>query len=90
MKTWLKNPNGWLSVCCVLTTAWTACSQSTPPPANAAAIQAIQQAPDPSAAVTAFANGIALDRNDPKLYEAYVTRMVDLASRKWRITRPKR
>ena len=39
-----------------------------------AAIRAIQQAPDPSAVVAAFANGYALDRNNPKLYEAYVGR----------------
>ncbi len=45
---------------------------------TAGAIQAIQQAPDPSAAVAAFASGVAIDRNDPKLYEAYVNRMVDL------------
>ena len=43
-----------------------------------AAIQAIQQAPDPSAAIAAYANGVATDRNNPKLYEAYVSRMVDL------------
>ena len=30
------------------------------------------------AVVTAYANGIALDRSDPKLHEAYVARMVDL------------
>src|ERR1051326_4247127 len=44
---------------------------------TAPAIQAIQQASDPSAAITAFANGFALDRTDPSLYEAYITRMVD-------------
>ena len=43
-----------------------------------AAIQAIQQAPDPSAAIAAYANGFALDRNNPALYQAYVSRMVDL------------
>jgi len=43
-----------------------------------AAIQAIRQAADPSAAVAAYANGFALDRNNPKLGEAYVARMVDL------------
>lgn len=43
-----------------------------------AAIQAIQQAPDPSAAVAAYANGFAADRNNPKLLDAYVVRMVDL------------
>jgi hypothetical protein len=47
-------------------------------PAGDAAIQAIQQAPDPSAAVAAYANGVAVDRNSPQLLQAYVTRMVDL------------
>src|SRR5690349_11242090 len=42
------------------------------------AIQAIQQAADPSAAVAAYASGFAVDRNNPKLHEAYVSRMVDL------------
>lgn len=41
-------------------------------------IQAIQQAPDPSAAVAAYANGFAQDRNNPRLLDAYVVRMVDL------------
>lgn len=43
-----------------------------------AAIEALRQAPDPSAAISAFANGYALDRNNPELYNAYVARMVDL------------
>jgi hypothetical protein len=43
-----------------------------------AAIAAIQQAADPSAAVTAFADGIAVNSKDPTLYKAYVRRMVDL------------
>ena len=60
---------------CVLATAW---GESTTDPEVGAAVQAIQQAPDPSAAVAAYANGAALDRNDPKLSEAYVARMVDL------------
>src|ERR1043165_7378157 len=47
-------------------------------PEVTAAIQAIQQASDPSAVISAYANGFAIDRNDPKLYEAYVARMVDL------------
>src|SRR5215471_9001682 len=42
------------------------------------AIQAIKQAPDPSAVIGAYANGFAVDRNDPRLCEAYVSRMVDL------------
>lgn len=42
----------------------------------AAQIQAIQQASDPSAAVGAFANGLAIDKTNVKLYEAYVDRMV--------------
>ncbi len=60
---------------CVLATAW---GVSTTEPEVAAAIQAIQQAPDPSATVAAYVNGAAVDRNDPKLSEAYVVRMVDL------------
>ena len=60
---------------CVLATAW---GESTTDPEVAAAIQAIQQAPDPSATVAAYVNGAAVDRNDPKLSEAYVARMVDL------------
>src|SRR5260370_14958284 len=43
-----------------------------------AAIQAIKQASDLSAAVTAFANGSSLDRDNPKLYEGYVSRMVEM------------
>src|ERR1051326_6787553 len=42
------------------------------------AIQAVKQAPDPSAAVAAYANGFAVDRNEPKLYAAFVSRMIDL------------
>ena len=60
---------------CVLATAW---GESTTDPEVGAAVQAIQQAPDPSAAVAAYVNGAAVDRNDPKLSEAYVARMVDL------------
>jgi hypothetical protein len=44
----------------------------------AGAIQAIQQASDPSAAIAAYANGIATDRNNPKIYEAYIAKMVEL------------
>ena len=60
---------------CVLAAAW---GESTSSPELAAAIQAIEQAPDPSATVAAYVNGAAIDRNDPKLSEAYMTRMVDL------------
>ena len=60
---------------CVLAAAW---GEPTPSPELAAAIQAIEQAPDPSATVAAYVNGAAVDRNDPKLSEAYVIRMVDL------------
>jgi hypothetical protein len=45
--------------------------------ADSNAVQAIQQASDPSAAVSAYANGMAQDRNDPQLYQAYISRMVD-------------
>jgi hypothetical protein len=44
----------------------------------AGAIQAIQQASDPSAAIAAYANGIATDRNNPKIHEAYIAKMVEL------------
>jgi hypothetical protein len=60
---------------CVLAAAW---GESTSSPELAAAIQAIEQAADPSATVAAYVNGAAIDRNDPKLSEAYVVRMVDL------------
>ena len=60
---------------CVLAAAW---GESTSSPELAAVIQAIEQAPDPSATVAAYVNGAAVDRNDPKLSEAYVLRMVDL------------
>jgi hypothetical protein len=61
--------------CCVLAAAW---GESTSSPELAAAIQAIEQASDPSATVAAYVNGAAIDRNDPQLSEAYVIRMVDL------------
>jgi len=47
-------------------------------PTGDSAIQAVQQAQDPSAAVAAYANGVAVDRNNPRLYAAYVSRMVEL------------
>src|SRR5215467_1081937 len=46
--------------------------------AAAGSIQAIQQASDPSAAIAAYANGIATDRNNPRIYEAYISKMVEL------------
>ena len=60
---------------CVLAAAW---GESTPSPELAAAIQAIEQAADPSATVAAYVNGAAIDANDPKISEAYMTHMVDL------------
>jgi hypothetical protein len=42
------------------------------------AVQSIQQAPDPSAAVAAYAEGISSDRNNPAVYHAFVAKMVDL------------
>jgi hypothetical protein len=41
------------------------------------AAQAIQQAPDPSAAVAAYANGVATDRQESAIHAAYVARMID-------------
>jgi Flp pilus assembly protein TadD len=76
MEKWVERiPMVFGMVGCVLGTAW---GVSTDESEVAAALQAIQQAPDPSAAVAAYANGVAVDRNDPKLSEAYVLRMVDL------------
>jgi hypothetical protein len=46
--------------------------------AVAGEIQAIHQASDPSAAIAAYANGIATDRNNPRIYEAYIGKMVEL------------
>lgn len=59
----------------IVASAW---AGPAPPAEASAAMRAIQQASDPSAVVAAYANGVATDRNDPKLYEAYVSRMVDL------------
>jgi hypothetical protein len=76
MRSWRK----WLTVlagCGAVFLVGTVRAES-PPADTATAIQAIQQAPDPSAVVAAFANGTAVDRNSPKLYDAYVARMVDL------------
>ena len=77
MKTWLKISLGVMvagsalgSACYVVAT--------NPPATIAAAIEAIQQAPDPSAAVAAYGSGLAISVNDPKLHEAYVARMVDM------------
>lgn len=77
MNTWLKVSLGLLIWGGMLESG---CSESaTSQPATvAAAIQAIQQAPDPSAVVAAYGSGIALAPNDPKLHEAYVARMVDM------------
>src|SRR4051812_31698393 len=76
MKTWSKKIPLFLGIWgWVLAIAFVA---SAAPPGDEGAIQAIQQAPDPSAVVAPYANGAAVDRNNPKLDEAYVTRMVDL------------
>jgi hypothetical protein len=40
-------------------------------------IRTVEQAPDPSAAIMAYANGYAIDRSSIKLEGAYVGRMVD-------------
>lgn len=77
----MKTPSrifiGWLIATCVLWAAWAQPAVNNTS-TGTAAIVAIQQAPDPSAAVAAYANGFAVDRNNPKLYEAYVARMIDL------------
>jgi hypothetical protein len=77
MKTWLKISLGLL--------VWGGalgggCSgaMTNQPVTTAAAIQAIQQAPDPSAVVAAYGSGLAIAANDPKLHEAYFIRMVEM------------
>ncbi len=73
MKTW---PKTWIvlaSVCALL-----AGVGGTTSSGSDTAVQAIRQAPDPSAVIAAYANGVSVNRNDPELYAAYVSRMVDL------------
>ncbi len=45
---------------------------------TAPAITAIEQAPDPSAAVQAYAQGLAMYQNDPAFYTAYVERVAQM------------
>ena len=54
-----------------------AATPSTAPVELTAAVQAIQQSADPSAAVAAFANGVSVDRNSAAVYEAYIARMIE-------------
>ncbi|MDB6124871.1 MAG: hypothetical protein JWQ71_3864 [Pedosphaera sp.] len=76
MKTWFKRLSFAVGLSgCLLLSTW---AEPPRPTSEEAAIQAIQQAPDPSAVVAAYGNGIAINRNDPKLHAAYVNRMVDL------------
>ena len=77
MNTWPKVILGLLAWGSVLGTS-SGEPATSPPTTVAAAIQAIQQAPDPSAAVAAYGSGLALTSNDPQLHAAYVTRMVDM------------
>lgn len=73
MKSWLTFV-AMLGLCSAVECAWGAQDSGLE---TTAAIQAIAQAPDPSAAVAAYANGIAADRNNAAVHEAYVARMVD-------------
>ncbi len=77
MNTWLKISLGLLVGASALTRGW---SQRVPsqPLNTAAAIQAIQQAPDPSAVVAAYSSALAFDLKNPRLHDAYVTRMVEM------------
>ena len=76
MKTYPIAARAGLILGCGLVAALAGWAQASPPPADAAPLQAIQQAPDPSAAVAAYANGSAIARDDPRINEAYVARMV--------------
>jgi hypothetical protein len=76
MRTWSKTIPFFLGIWgWILAGAWGATATGSE---GTGAIQAIQQAADPSAVVAAFGNGLAASPNDPSLYEAYVNRMVDL------------
>src|SRR5208283_5223651 len=77
MKTWLKISLGLLVWVAALRSGSSG-AMTNQPVTTAAAIQAIQQAPDPSAAVAAYGSGLAVAANDPKLHEAYVARMVEM------------
>ena len=77
MNTWLKLSLGLLVLGSALGTGISE-SVTNQPATAAAAIQAIQQAADPSAVVAAYGSGLAVAPNDPKLHEAYVARMVDM------------
>lgn len=79
-------PVGLLALGLLVQPTWSlTLDQSVPPPESAVrqpdqlslSIQAIEQAPDPSAAVAAYARGVALDPSNPNLLEVYVNRMVD-------------
>ena len=77
MKTWQKISLGLLVWVGALGSGCSG-ALTNPPTTTADAIQAIQQAPDPSAVVAAYGSGLAVAPNDPKLHEAYVARMVDM------------
>ena len=77
MKTWLKISLGLLAWGSALGSGCSG-ALTNQPATTAAAIQAIQQAPDPSAAVAAYGSGLAIAPNDPQLHDAYVARMVDM------------
>ena len=77
MKTWLKISLGLLVWAGALASACAQPAVSQPLNVNSA-IQAIQQAPDPSAVVAAYAGALAFALNHPTLHQAYVARMVDM------------
>ena len=77
MNTWLKVSLGVLVFGCALRSGGS--EPAIPQPTTvAAAIQAIQQAADPSAVVAAYGSGLAITTTDPSLHAAYVSRMVDM------------
>jgi hypothetical protein len=77
MKTWLKIYIGVMVAGGVLGSVRSVAA-TNPPATIAAAIEAIQQAPDPSAVVAAYGSGLAISFKDAELHEAYVARMVDM------------
>src|SRR5690349_7058069 len=77
MEEFMKTAFTFLCVAVVSTSLLRAATSSTAPVEVTAAVQAIQQSADPSAAVAAFANGVSVDRNSAPVYEAYIARMID-------------
>ena len=67
MKTWPRIVMSLVAWSCTFTAEKAAADAGVE-----AAVVAVQQAPDPSGAVAAYASGLAFDRNNVPLLDAYV------------------